>query len=110
MVRTTINIVIPLENGMPCAFHSSIKTPEQLIEELTAKVASLEAELAIQKGIVAELLKKLYGAKSEKLDHNHSPMPLVAMAWRKSSIRSWWRWCIRAMAAVTGWGLPIRSW
>ena len=55
---------------MLCAFHSSIKTPEQLNEELTAKVASLEAELAIQKGIVAELLKKLYGAKSEKLDHN----------------------------------------
>ena len=55
---------------MHFAIYPFIKTPEQLIEELTAKVASLEAELAIQKSIVAELLKKLYGAKSEKLDHN----------------------------------------
>ena len=33
------------------------------------KVASLEAELAIQKGIVAALLKRIYGAKSEKMSH-----------------------------------------
>jgi hypothetical protein len=29
----------------------------------------LEAELAVQKGIVAALLKRIYGAKSEKMSH-----------------------------------------
>lgn len=57
--------------------HNSIKTPEQQIEELIAKVASLEAQLAIQKGIVAALLKKLYGAKSEKLDHDQLLMEFL---------------------------------
>jgi len=33
-------------------------------------VASLEAELAVQKGIVAALLKRIYGPSSEKLDAN----------------------------------------
>jgi vacuolar-type H+-ATPase subunit I/STV1 len=42
-----------------------IKTPEQQIAELTEKVASLEAELEVQKGLVAALLKRIYGAKSE---------------------------------------------
>jgi hypothetical protein len=49
---------------------SSIKTPAQQIAGLTAKVASLEAELAVQKGIVAALLKRIYGAKSEKMSHD----------------------------------------
>ncbi len=35
---------------------------------LRAEVAALRAELELQKGIVAELLKRLYGARSEKLD------------------------------------------
>jgi len=48
----------------------NITTPEQQIEELTAKVTHLEAELAIQKGIVAALLKRVYGAKSEKMSHD----------------------------------------
>lgn len=48
-------------------FTKSIKTPEQQIAELSAEVASLKAELALQKSLVAELLKRLYGAKSEKM-------------------------------------------
>ena len=44
-----------------------IETPAQQIEILTAKVAKLEAELAIQKGLVTALLKRLYGPKSEKM-------------------------------------------
>jgi hypothetical protein len=47
-----------------------INTPEQKIAELTAEVASLKAELAIQKGVVAALLKRIYGAKSEKMSHD----------------------------------------
>jgi hypothetical protein len=42
----------------------TIKTPEQQIEELAAEVASLEAELGVQKGIVAALLKRIYGPSS----------------------------------------------
>lgn len=37
-------------------------------EKLTARIGELEDELRVQKGLVAELLKRLYGAKSEKLD------------------------------------------
>jgi len=51
-----------------------IKTPEEQIAELiaanrslTEKLSSLQSELDIQKGIVAALLKRLYGAKSEKM-------------------------------------------
>ena len=40
--------------------------PEQT-EKLTARIAALEAELRLQKDIVAELLKRLYGARSEKV-------------------------------------------
>lgn len=35
---------------------------------LTARVAELEAKLELKEGIIAELLKRLYGAKSEKQD------------------------------------------
>ena len=52
---------------MPLAYQQIIKTPEKQITELKAKVASLEAELAVQKGIVAALLKRIYGTKSEKM-------------------------------------------
>jgi hypothetical protein len=54
---------------MSFASESFIKTPAQQIAGLTARVASLEAELAVQKGIVAALLKRIYGAKSEKMSH-----------------------------------------
>jgi transposase len=40
-------------------------------------VASLEAELAIQKGIVAALLKRIYGAKSERMDHDQLLLELL---------------------------------
>jgi transposase len=36
--------------------------------KLAARVAQLEADLQVQKDLVAELLRRLYGAKSEKLD------------------------------------------
>ena len=55
----------------------NINTPEQKIEELTAKVIALEAELAIQKGIVAALLKRIYGAKSEKMSHDQLLMEFL---------------------------------
>ena len=45
----------------------------QLIDQnkkLTAEVASLREELQLQKDLVAALLKRLYGAKSEKLSHD----------------------------------------
>jgi len=54
-----------------------IKTPEQQIAELTAKVAALEAELEVQKGLVAALLKRIYGAKSEKMDHHQLLMEFL---------------------------------
>lgn len=38
------------------------------IRKLTAEIARLRAELQLQKDLVAELLKRLYGAKSEKVD------------------------------------------
>ena len=54
-----------------------IKTPEQQIAELTARVAELEAELELQKGLVAALLKRIYGAKSEKMDHHQLLMEFL---------------------------------
>ena len=62
---------------MPNAITISIATPEQQIQELAAKVIHLEAELAIQKGIVAALLKRLYGAKSEKMSHDQLLMEFL---------------------------------
>lgn len=52
--------------------------PDDEAEELRAKIASLEAELEVQKGIVAELLKRIYGVKSEKLD---SAQELLDLLW-----------------------------
>jgi transposase len=40
-------------------------------------VAALEAELAIQKGIVAALLKRIYGPTSEKMDHDQLLMEFL---------------------------------
>ena len=54
----TINIIYLPAHGIPFADKSFIKTPVQQIAELTAKVASLEAEFAVQKGIVTALLKR----------------------------------------------------
>jgi hypothetical protein len=62
---------------MPNACLKGIKTPEEQIAELAAKVASLEAQLAIQKGIVEALLKRLYGAKSEKMSHDQLLMTFL---------------------------------
>ena len=61
---------------VPCSVRF-IKTPEQQITELTARVAELEAELEVQKGIVAALLKRIYGAKSEKMDHQQLLMEFL---------------------------------
>lgn len=36
--------------------------------ELTARVVALEKQLEIKEGIIAELIKRLYGVKSEKVD------------------------------------------
>ncbi len=41
---------------------------DEEIKKLTARVDALEAKLEIKDGIIAELLKRIYGAKSEKLD------------------------------------------
>lgn len=54
--------------GMHCACWNGIKTPEQLVEDLTAEVATLRAELKQQKAIISELLKRLYSSKSEQMD------------------------------------------
>jgi transposase len=54
-----------------------IINPEQQIAELTEKVASLEAELEVQKGLVTALLKRIYGAKSEKMDHQQLLMEFL---------------------------------
>lgn len=40
------------------------------MEELTAEVEELRAELKQQKAIISELLKRLYGTKSEQMDTN----------------------------------------
>ena len=37
-------------------------------EKLAARIDVLEAELKVKDGIIAELIKRLYGARSEKLD------------------------------------------
>lgn len=54
-----------------------IETPEQQIAALAAKVDALQAELDIQKGLVAALLKRLYGAKSEKMSHDQLLMEFL---------------------------------
>ncbi len=48
----------------------SIKSEGKQIEELQAEVASLRAELQTQKALVSALLTRIYGAKSEKMDHD----------------------------------------
>lgn len=63
--------------GTPRASVRFIKTPEKQIAELTEKVASLEAELEVQKGLVTALLKRIYGAKSEKMDHHQLLMEFL---------------------------------
>jgi transposase len=77
LVRTTINIVAKSFPGTPPASLPGIETPEQQIAGLaeqnrllSAKVDALQAELDTQKGIVAALLKRLYGARSEKMSHD----------------------------------------
>ncbi len=45
---------------------------------LAAKVDALQAELEIQKGIVAALLKRLYGASSEKMSQDQLLMAFLA--------------------------------
>lgn len=45
----------------------TIDPKDQQIEKLTAEVTELRRELQLQKDLVAALLKRLYGAKSEKL-------------------------------------------
>ncbi len=57
---------------------------EKEITELIAKVAGLEGELRLQKGLVAELLKRLYGAKSEKLDPNQILLELLGEESKKA--------------------------
>ena len=51
--------------------------PADEVEELRAKNASLEAELKVQKDIVAALLKRIYGVKSEKLDSSQELLDLL---------------------------------
>ena len=46
-------------------------------KKLTAKVDALEAKLEIKDGIIAELLKRIYGAKSEKLDTSQLLLDLL---------------------------------
>jgi len=48
----------------------TIDTRDQQIEKLTAEVASLREELQLQKDLVAALLQRLYGTKSEQLSHD----------------------------------------
>ena len=38
------------------------------VKKLTTRIDTLEGELQLQKDLVAELLKRIYGAKSEKID------------------------------------------
>lgn len=53
MVLFAINIIVLCNDGMRSACSLTIKKPEQKIEELTAEVASLKAELSVQHGLVA---------------------------------------------------------
>ena len=69
---------------MRFAICGNIETPAEQIACLTAKVASLEAELAIQKGIVAALLKRLYGPRSEKMDHHQLLMEFLSEEAKKA--------------------------
>lgn len=55
---------------MPAALLGRIKTLEQLVADLTEKVSLLEAENKQLKAINSELLKRLYGSKSEQMDAN----------------------------------------
>ena len=60
----------------------------QLLEQnkkLLERVASLEAELQVQKDLVAALLKKLYGAKSEKLSTDQLLMAFLEDEAKKSA-------------------------
>lgn len=50
---------------------------------LVEKVTSLEAELATQKALVAELLKRLYGPKSEQMDTNQLLLALLEVDAKK---------------------------
>lgn len=77
MVRTTINLVTAPSPGTAPASLPGIETPEQRIAALSAKVDALQAELDIQKGLVAALLKRLYGAKSEKMSHDQLLMEFL---------------------------------
>jgi len=45
--------------------------------ELTARVAALEQQVEIKDGIIAELLKRIYGAKSEKTDRDQLLLDLL---------------------------------
>lgn len=43
---------------------------EEQVRKLQEKVATLEAKVQLQEDLIAALLKKLYGVKSEKIDTN----------------------------------------
>ena len=61
----------------------------QLLEQnkkLLERVASLEAEIQVQKDLVAALLKKLYGAKSEKLSTDQLLMAFLEDEAKKLSL------------------------
>ncbi len=55
----------------------SIRSEDKQIEELQAEVASLRAELQTQKALVSALLTRIYGAKSEKMDHDQLLMTFL---------------------------------
>ncbi len=45
--------------------------------ELTARIVALEEQLKIKDGIIAELLKRIYGARSEKIDSDQLLLDLL---------------------------------
>lgn len=51
--------------------------PGDEVRKLSAKIVSLEAELKLQKDLVAELLKRIYGVKSEKVDSAQELLDLL---------------------------------